>query len=109
MIFLSCDENSREHIFQIESFSWLDSCSFESFNGLELRLFLRLILETQIESTRLKGQDLEEQIRVQPMSTSEAQELHQSIRDAENLLRTKRTQQDQSLQRISELQMQHNK
>jgi len=70
---------------------------------------LPLSPETQMESTRLKGRELEEQIRVQPMSTSEAQELHQSIRDSENLLRTKRSQQDQSLQRISELQMQHNK
>ena len=52
---------------------------------------------------------MEEQIRLQPMSTAEAQELHQSIKDAENLLRTKRMQQDQSMQRISELQMQHNK
>ncbi len=68
-----------------------------------------MCIETQLESSREKAKELEEQIRLQPMSTAEAQELHQSIKDAENLLRTKRMQQDQSMQRISELQMQHNK
>lgn len=54
-------------------------------------------------------QELEEQIRHQPMSAMDAHDLHQSIKDAEDMLEMKRNQQEASGRRISELQMQHNR
>ena len=63
----------------------------------------------QIEASKQKAQQLEEQVRVQPMSAMDAHELHQSIDDAEDLLHKKRVQQEEGSQRVSELQMQHNR
>ena len=56
-----------------------------------------------------KAKELEQQIRQQPMSAMDAHDLHQSIKDAEEMLEMKRNQQETSCRRISELQMQHNK
>ena len=63
----------------------------------------------QIEASREKIQELEDQIRHQPMSAADARELHQSVKDAEDTLEIKRAQQAECAKRISELQMQHNR
>ena len=56
-----------------------------------------------------KISDLEEQIRIQPMSARDAQELHQSIDDAEDILSKSQFLQQENGQRIAELQMLHNR
>ena len=63
----------------------------------------------QIEASRTKISELEEQIRQQPMSSKDAQELHQNIEDSEDMLNKNRAMQQDSIQRVSELQMQHNR
>ncbi len=63
----------------------------------------------QIEASREKVQELEEQIRKQPVSAADARELLQSVKNAEDTLEIKREQQHESAKRISELQMQHNR
>lgn len=65
--------------------------------------------EVQIEASKEKIHELEEQIRRQPMSASDADELHWKIKEAEDMLEKKRMQQEEGLKRISELQIQHNK
>lgn len=60
-------------------------------------------------ASKERVQELDGQIRCQPMSAMDAHDLHQSIKDAENTLEMKRNQQDASSRRISELQMQHNR
>lgn len=65
--------------------------------------------EMQIEASREKVQELEEQIRHQPVSAIDARALHQSVKDAEDTLEIKRAQQAECAKRISELQMQHNR
>ena len=67
------------------------------------------MIEIQIEASQHKMAELEEQIRHQPMSAKDAQDLHQSIEDAENMLSKNRSMQEESGHRISELQMQHNR
>lgn len=67
------------------------------------------IIEMQIEASQAKISELEEQIRHQPMSSKDAQELHQNIDDAEDMLNKNRSMQQDSGQRVSELQMQHNR
>ena len=66
-------------------------------------------VEMQIMASTQKIQELEEQIRHQPMSAKDAHELHQSIGDAKDVLEMKRNQEEASCRRISELQMQHNR
>ena len=68
-----------------------------------------LLTEMQIESSRTKINELEEQIRHQSMSSKDAQELHQNIEDSEDMLNKNRAMQQDSIQRVSELQMQHNR
>ena len=68
-----------------------------------------LLTETQIEASRTRISELEEQIRHQPMSSKDAQELHQNIDDSEDMLNKHRAMQEDSIQRVSELQMQHNR
>ena len=63
----------------------------------------------QIEASQQKIIELEEQIRRQPMSAKDAQDLHQSIEDAESMLSKNRSMQQESGHRVSELQMQHNR
>ena len=63
----------------------------------------------QIEASQTKISELEEQIRQQPMSSKDAQELHQNIEDSEDMLNKNRAMQQDSIQRVSELQMQHNR
>lgn len=63
----------------------------------------------QIEASRTKISELEEQIRQQPMTSKDAQELHQNIEDSEDMLNKTRSIQQDSIQRVSELQMQHNR
>ena len=63
----------------------------------------------QIEASQLKVRELEEQVHRQPMSAADARELHQSLKDAEEDLDRKRKQYHYSTERISELQMQHNR
>lgn len=63
----------------------------------------------QLEASREKIQELEEQIRHQPMSVVDARDLHQSIKNTEDMLEMVRAQDDESAGRISELQMQHNR
>lgn len=65
--------------------------------------------EMQLEASREKIQELEEQIRHQPMSVVDARDLHQSIKNTEDMLEMVRVQDDESAGRISELQMQHNR
>ena len=63
----------------------------------------------QIEASQNRISELEEQIRHQPMSAKDAQDLHQNIEDSEDMLNKNRTMQQESRQRVSELQMQHNR
>ena len=63
----------------------------------------------QIMASSERVQELERQIRQQPMSAMDAHDLHQNIKDAEDVLEMKRNQQEASGGRISELQMQHNR
>lgn len=66
-------------------------------------------IEMQIEASKQKSRELEDQIRSQPMSASDAHELLQSIRDAEDELEKNKQMQDENNQRVAELQMQHNR
>ena len=68
-----------------------------------------LSTEVQIPSSKGKIKELEKQIRKQPMSSNDAHDLHQSIKDTEDMLEKKRLQQEESIKRVSELQIQHNK
>ena len=63
----------------------------------------------QIEASQKRIGELEEQIRHQPMSAKDAQDLHQNIEDSEDMLNKNRLMQEESRQRVSELQMQHNR
>ena len=74
-----------------------------------LTVVTHYIIEIQIEASRSKIKELEEQIHLQPMSATDVHDLYQSIHDVKGMLQNKRAQQEDSLQRISELQMQHNK
>ena len=65
--------------------------------------------EMQLEASREKIQELEEQIRHQPMSVVDARDLHQGIKNTEDMLEMVRAQDEESAGRISELQMQHNR
>ena len=65
--------------------------------------------EIQIEASKKRISDLEEQIRIQPMSAKDAQELHQNIEDAEDMLHKNQSMQHESGQRVAELQMLHNR
>lgn len=67
------------------------------------------VIEMQLEASKMKILELEEHIRHQPMSASDAHNLHQSIKDAEEMLEKKQRTEEDSLERVSELQMQHNK
>ena len=52
---------------------------------------------------------LQDQIHQQPMSAKDARELRQSISDAEHMLEKHRQIQQQNMDRVEELQMQHNR
>ena len=63
----------------------------------------------QMEASQHKISELEEQIRQQPMTAKDAQDLHQNIEDAENRLNQHRARREENERNISELQMQHNR
>ena len=63
----------------------------------------------QIEASKEKVAELEERIRVQPMSATDARELHESISTVESAQEVKRAQNDEMTRRIAELQIQHSK
>ena len=71
--------------------------------------FIKFCEEIQIEASKRKISDLEEQIRIQPMSAKDAQELHQNIEDAEDILSKSQFLQQENGQRVAELQMLHNR
>ena len=71
--------------------------------------FIKFCEEIQIEASKRKISDLEEQLRIQPMSAKDAQELHQNIEDAEDILSKSQFLQQENGQRVAELQMLHNR
>ncbi len=77
--------------------------------GVFMARFLFPFPEMQIEASAEKHRELEEQVRCQEMSATNARELHKSVKDAQDDLDRKRKQYHDTTARISELQIQHNK
>lgn len=65
--------------------------------------------ETQIEEYKRKAEDLEEQIRRQPMSSKEVQDVKQKVREIHQVLDKYRDNVENWKEQIAELQMQHNR